>query len=277
MTDTQRREARKRSDQTESQKPTPPTQPIPLVCAKRGDHPGAPPGGFYYPLHAYWNLSSSISLVSYRRPLLLALLVRSHSSSARRVRAAFCGGACSRLGLPRLCAKRLSGRLAWWVFCNSRTVWSSSSSETSLERSTLYFFFFFAYLRQDRCKTFAARILHRMVPKHPNAVQTEILNQVFQESPLTPVVVIPAQVLESSVPWSVLDLHTVAWCLSCLHGLALRSQGSWLGGSRVSALRIFCLAPVGPSSDFDDFVLLLLQWMASSGRGTQVAWSLRFK
>ena len=39
----------------------------------------------------------------------------------------------------------------------------------------------------------------------------------------------------------------VRWCLSCLHGLALRSPGSWLGGSRVSALRLFCLAPVGSS------------------------------
>ena len=39
------------------------------------------------------------------------------------------------------------------------------------------------------------------------------------------------------------------WCLSCLHGLALRSPGSWLGGSRVSALRLFCLAPLGSSDD----------------------------
>ena len=67
---------------------------------------------------------------------LFSHIVRSHSSSARQVRAAFCGGACSLLGLPRLCAKRLFGGLAWWRFCSSRTVWSSTSSETSLERVT---------------------------------------------------------------------------------------------------------------------------------------------
>ena len=38
----------------------------------------------------------------------------------------------------------------------------------------------------------------------------------------------------------------------------------------------FCLAPVGPSGDVFGFVLLLLQWMACSVRGTQAAWSLRF-
>ena len=54
-------------------------------------------------------------------------------------------------------------------------------------------------------------------------------------------------------------------------------SGSWLGGSRISALRFFCLAPFGSSCDFDGFVLLLLQWMTCSGRGTQAAWSLCFK
>ena len=29
------------------------------------------------------------------------------------------------------------------------------------------------------------------------------------------------------------------WCLSCRHGFVMRSPGSWLGGSRVSALRLF--------------------------------------
>ena len=67
---------------------------------------------------------------------LFSHIVRSHSSSARRVRAAFWGGACSRLGLPRLCAKRLFGGLAWWRFCSSLTVLSITSSETSLERVT---------------------------------------------------------------------------------------------------------------------------------------------
>ena len=37
-----------------------------------------------------------------------------------------------------------------------------------------------------------------------------------------------------------IDAVDVRWCLSCLHGLALRSLGSWLGGSWVSALRLFC-------------------------------------
>ena len=73
-----------------------------------------------------------------------------------------------------------------------------------------------------------------------------------------------------------IDAIDVHWCLSCLHGLALRSPGSWRGGSRVSALRLSCLAPVGPSGDLDGLVLLLLQWMTCSGRGTQAAWSLRF-
>ena len=74
-----------------------------------------------------------------------------------------------------------------------------------------------------------------------------------------------------------IDAIDVHWCSSCLHGLALRSPGSWLGGSRVSALRFFCLAPFGSSCDFDGFVLLLLHWMTCSGRGTQAAWSLCFK
>ena len=81
-------------------------------CWKRGGRPS-------------WSLSKIATA-------LFSHIVRSHSSSARPVRAAFCGGA----GLPRLCAKRLSGGLAWWRFCSSRTVWSSSSSKTSLERST---------------------------------------------------------------------------------------------------------------------------------------------
>ena len=73
-----------------------------------------------------------------------------------------------------------------------------------------------------------------------------------------------------------IDMIDVHRCLSCLHGLALRSPGSWLGGSRVSALRLFCLAPVGPSGDVFGCFLLLLQWRACSVRGTQAAWSLRF-
>ena len=52
-------------------------------------------------------------------------------------------------------------------------------------------------------------------------------------------------------------------------------SGILAGGSRVSALRLFCLAPVGSSGDVFGFVLLLLQWMTCSGRGTQAAWSLR--
>ena len=39
-----------------------------------------------------------------------------------------------------------------------------------------------------------------------------------------------------------IDVH---WCLLCRHGFVMRSPGSWLGGSRVSALRLFCLAPPG--------------------------------
>ena len=35
-------------------------------------------------------------------------------------------------------------------------------------------------------------------------------------------------------------------CMSCRHGFVMRSPGSWLGGSRVSAPRLFCLlAPLG--------------------------------
>ena len=39
-----------------------------------------------------------------------------------------------------------------------------------------------------------------------------------------------------------IDAH---WCLLCRHGFVMRSPGSWLGGSWVSALRLFCLAPPG--------------------------------
>ena len=52
-----------------------------------------------------------------------------------------------------------------------------------------------------------------------------------------------------------IDTVDVHWCSSCLHGLALRSPGSWLGGSRVSASRLFCLAPRGSSRDVDGLSL----------------------
>ena len=39
-----------------------------------------------------------------------------------------------------------------------------------------------------------------------------------------------------------IDVH---WCLLCRHGFVMRSPGFWLGGSRVSALRLFCLVPPG--------------------------------
>ena len=39
-----------------------------------------------------------------------------------------------------------------------------------------------------------------------------------------------------------IDVH---WCLSCRHGFVMRSPGSRLGGSRISAPRLFCLAPPG--------------------------------
>ena len=53
--------------------------------------------------------------------------VRSHSSNARRVRAAFWSGTCSRFGLPRVCTKRLLGGLAWCRFCSSLLFHSLSS------------------------------------------------------------------------------------------------------------------------------------------------------
>ena len=53
-----------------------------------------------------------------------------------------------------------------------------------------------------------------------------------------------------------IDTIDVHWCLSYLHGLALRSPGSWLGGSRVSASRFLCLAPWGSSCDIDGFSLV---------------------
>ena len=42
------------------------------------------------------------------------------------------------------------------------------------------------------------------------------------------------------------DVIDVYWCKSCLHGLTMRSPGSWLGGSRVSALRLFCFSTTRP-------------------------------
>ena len=54
----------------------------------------------------------------------------------------------------------------------------------------------------------------------------------------------------------------------------LRDPG-W-GDSGFRHCDFFCLAPVGSSSDFDGFVLLVLRWMTCSGRGSQAAWSLRF-
>ena len=62
-------------------------------------------------------------------------------------------------------------------------------------------------------------------------------------------------------------------CLSCRNGFVMRSPGSWLGGSRVSALRLFCLAPLGHLVNV--WLLAVASWMTCSGRGTQVAWSLR--
>ena len=64
------------------------------------------------------------------------------------------------------------------------------------------------------------------------------------------------------------------WCLLCRHGFVMRSPGSWLGGSRVSALRLFCLAPFGHHVNV--WLLPVASRMTCSGRGTQVAWSLRF-
>ena len=42
-----------------------------------------------------------------------------------------------------------------------------------------------------------------------------------------------------------IEAFDVHWCLLCRHGFVMRSPGSWLGGSRVSALRLFWLAPLG--------------------------------
>ena len=58
-----------------------------------------------------------------------------------------------------------------------------------------------------------------------------------------------------------IDVH---WCLLCRHGFVMRSPGSWLGGSRVSALRLFCLAPLGHHVMFG-FELLLQGWPAQDG------------
>ena len=67
-----------------------------------------------------------------------------------------------------------------------------------------------------------------------------------------------------------IDMHR---CLSCRNGFVMRSPGSWLGGSRVSALRLFCLAPLGHLVNV--WLWAVASWMTCSGRGTQVAWSLR--
>ena len=53
-------------------------------------------------------------------------------------------------------------------------------------------------------------------------------------------------------------------------------SGILAGGIPGFGIATFCLAPVGPSGDVFVLVLLLLQWMACSVRGTQAAWSLRF-
>ena len=72
------------------------------------------------------------------RPLLSLSFVRSHSSIACRVKAAFWGGMCPRFGLPRFCRKRLLGGLASGRACNSLTAWCNASSVTSLERVTFW-------------------------------------------------------------------------------------------------------------------------------------------
>ena len=64
---------------------------------------------------------------------LFSHIVRSYSSSALRVRAAFWGRACSLCGLPRHCTKRLSGGLARERCCNPLTIWSIAASGTSLD------------------------------------------------------------------------------------------------------------------------------------------------
>ena len=62
-------------------------------------------------------------------------------------------------------------------------------------------------------------------------------------------------------------------CLSCRHGFVMRSPGSWLGGSRVSAPRPFCLAPPGHLVKF--WPCAVVSRMTCSGLGTQAALSLR--
>ena len=59
---------------------------------------------------------------------------------------------------------------------------------------------------------------------------------------------------------------------SCRHGFVMRSPGSWLGGSRVSAPRLFCLAPPGHLVKFKPCAVV--SWMTRSGLGTQAALSL---
>ena len=67
-----------------------------------------------------------------------------------------------------------------------------------------------------------------------------------------------------------IDVHR---CLSCRHGFVMRSPGSWLGGSRVSAPRLFCLAPPGHLVKF--WPCAVVSRMTRSGLGTQAALSLR--
>ena len=67
-----------------------------------------------------------------------------------------------------------------------------------------------------------------------------------------------------------IDVHQ---CLSCRHGFVMRSPGSWLGGSRVSAPRLFCLAPPGHLVKF--WPCAVVSRMTRSGLGTQAALSLR--
>ena len=67
-----------------------------------------------------------------------------------------------------------------------------------------------------------------------------------------------------------IDVHR---CLSCRHGFVMRSPGSWLGGSRVSAPRLFCLAPPGHLVKF--WPCAVVSRIIRSGLGTQAALSLR--
>ena len=62
-------------------------------------------------------------------------------------------------------------------------------------------------------------------------------------------------------------------CASGRHGFVMRSPGSWLGGSRVSAPRLFCLAPPGHLVKF--WPCAVVSRMTRSGLGTQAALSLR--